>query len=110
MQDDPNSIIVYMYDTGKFRGIFAFHTDELLAVVNEMIEKKQYAKREDNSMGLYYIPPQSLKVLYYFYLSDILDRTMCYTSMDSLADHLKLTCDIRTQHMEVKKEVEEDYV
>ena len=35
---------------------------------------------------------------------------MCYTSMDSLADHLKLTCDIHTQHMEVKKEVEEDYV
>ena len=102
--DDPDSMIVYMYDTGKFRGIFAFRTDELLDVVNEMIEKRQYVKREDNTMNLYYISITSQKVIYYFNLTDILNQTMVYTSMDELAEYLHSDADFRFTRLQQLRE------
>ena len=85
---DPYAYIVYMYDTGRYRGVFAFRAEELRKELDELIANKQWAKREDNSMGLYWIPPTSLKVLYYFPLQDIRDRLMCWESMDELAQEL----------------------
>ena len=85
---DPEAYIVYMYDTGRYRGIFAFRARELREELDALIAKKQYAKREDNSMGLYWIPLESQKVLYYFPLQDIRNSLMCWESMDDLAEEL----------------------